>query len=69
MAWGKPIPKTTQWIIIGLSTTMSVEDIVLYTSISPASIRRILKFFKEMADVNVPNYLWGWHLISHHMAP
>jgi hypothetical protein len=55
MARGKPIPETTQWIIIRLSTTMSVDDIALYTSISPASIRRILKFFKETADVNVPN--------------
>ena len=57
MARGKPIPETTQWIIIQLSTTMSVDDIAPYTSISPASIRRILKFFKELADVNIPNRL------------
>jgi hypothetical protein len=36
---------------------MSVDDIALYTSISPTSIRKILKFFKETADVNVPNRL------------
>jgi hypothetical protein len=51
MGQGKFIPETTQWIIIRLASTMSIEDTAMYSDVSPSSIRRILAHFKETGDV------------------
>jgi len=51
MGQGKFIPESTQWIIIHLSSTMSIEDTAMYSDILPSSIRRILAHLKETGDV------------------
>lgn len=51
MGQGKFIPETTQWIIIRLASTMSIEDTAMYSDVSPSSIRRILAHFKDTGDV------------------
>lgn len=54
MAKGKPIPETVQWIVIRLSTRMSVDEIAMYTDIGVRSAQRILAHFKKHGDVNAP---------------
>jgi len=51
MGQGKFIPESTQWIVIRLASTMSIEDTAMYSDVSPSSIRRILAHFKETGDV------------------
>jgi hypothetical protein len=38
MGQGKFIPETTQWIIIHLASTMSIEDTAMNSDVSPSSI-------------------------------
>jgi hypothetical protein len=51
MGQGKFVPESTQWIVIRLASTMSIEDTAMYSDISPSTIRRILAHFKETGDV------------------
>jgi hypothetical protein len=51
MGQGKFIPETTQWIIICLASTMSIEDTAMYSDVSSSSIRWILAHFKDTGDV------------------
>jgi len=51
MGQGKFIPESTQWIVLRLASTMSIEDTAMYSDVSPSSIRRILAHFKETGDV------------------
>jgi CRP-like cAMP-binding protein len=51
MGRGKSIPESTQWIIIRLASAMSIEDITMYTDVSPSSVRRILAHFRATEDV------------------
>ena len=48
---GKAIPEEIQWIIIRLSTTMSREDIAVYTNISLRKIDSILSTFNKYGIV------------------
>jgi transposase len=57
MTQGKAIPKVVHWIIIRLSTTVSTEDIAMYTDVSLRSVKKILSHFKQTGDVNVPKRL------------
>jgi hypothetical protein len=57
MAVGKAIPETVHWIVIRLSTIMSVDDIAMYTDISVCSVKRILGHFRKTGDINVPKRL------------
>ena len=54
MGRGKAIPELVHWIIIRLGTTMSEDDIAMYTDVSVRSVRRILTYFKHTGQVNVP---------------
>jgi hypothetical protein len=51
MGQGKFIPESTQWIVVRLASTMSIEDTAMYSDLSTRSIRRILAHFKETGDV------------------
>jgi len=51
MGQGKFIPDSTQWIVICLASTMSIEDTAMYSDVLPSSIQRILAHFKETGDV------------------
>ena len=51
MGQGKFIPDSTQWIIIRLASTMSIEDTAMYSDVAPSTIRRIIAHFKETGDV------------------
>ena len=57
MAQGKVIPKVVHWIIIHLSTTMLAEDIAMYADVSLRSVKKILLYFKQTGDINVPKWL------------
>jgi hypothetical protein len=51
MARGKPIPEAMRWVVIRLSTTMTVEEIATYTDLGQRSIARILDNFKKTGEV------------------
>jgi DNA-binding transcriptional regulator LsrR (DeoR family) len=48
---GKHVPEEIQWIVICLSTTMSREDIAMYTRISSRKIDDILSTFNKYGIV------------------
>jgi hypothetical protein len=54
MGQGKAIPDCVKWIVVRLSTSMSVEDIAMYTDISQSSVQRILAIFRRTSDINIP---------------
>ena len=53
MARGKAIPEVIHWIIIHLHTTMSVEDISMYTEISVCKVNEIIAYFKQTGDAKI----------------
>lgn len=52
-----PIPEPVHWIIIWLNTTVSTEDIAMYTDVSVHKVKAILLYFKQHGTVNVPKHL------------
>jgi len=56
MAKGKAISVQIQWIVIRLSTRMSVDEIAMYTDIGVRSVQRIMAHFKKYGDRD-PNLL------------
>ena len=54
MPQGKAIPSVVHWIVVRLSTTMSEEDIAMYTDISIRSVRKILSTFRLTGSVLAP---------------
>ena len=53
MGAGKPIPECVQWIVVRLSTCLSVEEICMYADISKSSVDRILAHFRRTGTVPV----------------
>jgi hypothetical protein len=51
MARGKEIPEVVHWIIVRLHTTMSAEEISMYTEVSVRKVNGIITYFKETGDV------------------
>ena len=54
MAKGKAIAEAVRWIIIRLSTTMTEEEISMYTDIGVRSIQRILAHFRQNGGIDTP---------------
>jgi hypothetical protein len=54
MPQGKAIPSVVHWIVVRLGTTMSEEDIAMYTDISIRSVRKILSTFRLTGCVIAP---------------
>jgi transposase len=50
---GKPILEEIQWIIVRLSTTMSREDIAMYTGVSERKVDDVLSTFNRDGTVKV----------------
>jgi hypothetical protein len=46
MAPGKVIPETIQWIVVRLSTRLSIEEICMYVDISKRSVEKIMAHFR-----------------------
>jgi hypothetical protein len=57
MVQGKPVPESTHWIIIRLSSTMSHEDVAMYTDVSVRKVKEIITYFKRTGDIDVPKRL------------
>ena len=57
MGRGKAIPDAVRWIIIRLSTTMTGDDISMYTDVSTRSVRKIIAHFKQTGDVERPQQM------------
>jgi hypothetical protein len=53
MAQGKVIPEVVHWIIIRLATTMSAEEISMYTDVGMCKVNQILSHFKETGSVKL----------------
>ena len=64
MGSGKAIPESVQWIVIRLSTRLSVEEICMYADISKRSVERIMAYFRRTGDVLVASKSKGY-LPSH----
>ncbi len=47
----KAIPETVQWIIVRLSSTMSVEDVAMYTDVGQRTVKKILSHFQQTGGV------------------
>jgi hypothetical protein len=47
MVQGRKISTEIHWIFIHLSTVLSPENILIYTSYSLSSVKQVLKYFKE----------------------
>lgn len=60
MPQGQAIPEPVHWIIIRLSTSMSLEDIAMYTDVSLRKVKEIISHFKKTGDVNIPKRLRPW---------
>jgi transcription initiation factor IIE alpha subunit len=56
MARGKTIPEDLHWVVIrlGSGTTMTEDEIAMYTDISVRSVRKILAFFRRTGGVDFP---------------
>ena len=56
MVRGKTIPEDLHWVVIQLEseTTMTEDEIAMYTDISVRSVRKILTFFQCTGSVNFP---------------
>jgi hypothetical protein len=55
MGHGKAIPEVIHWIVIWLgTTTMTEEEIAMYTDISAHSMHRILTYFRDTGGVKFP---------------
>jgi hypothetical protein len=53
MGHRRAIPEVVHWIIIQLgTTTMTKEDIAMYTDVSVCSVRKILTYFWDTGGVN-----------------
>jgi hypothetical protein len=59
MPKGKAISPDIQWIIIRMSTCLSVEDISMYTDLTIRSVKKILAHYEETSDVLIPKKLSG----------
>ena len=55
MPQGKSVSKEIQWIIVCLDTTMSTDDIAMYTDLSERKVRDILAHFKQTGEVKSSN--------------
>jgi hypothetical protein len=53
MARGKAIPEVVHWIVIRLSTTMSAEQISMYTDVGVRKVNEILTHFKQTGDIKI----------------
>lgn len=53
MANGKAISEAVQWIIIKLNTTMSADEISMYTDVSVRKVHEIIKYFKQTGGLKV----------------
>jgi transposase len=51
MGHGKVIPEDMHWIVIRLSSVMSVDEIAMYMDIGKRSVIRILSYFKATGSV------------------
>lgn len=54
MVQGKAIPELVQWIVVRLSTSMSMDDVCMYTDVSKRSVERIMAHFGQTGAVMVP---------------
>jgi hypothetical protein len=57
MAKGKAVLEVVHWIIICLSTIMTEDEISMYTNVGMRSVQKILSYFKQTSDVNVPQWM------------
>ena len=51
MAKGKAVPESIRWIVVRLSTTMTEDEISMYTDIGVRTVRKILAHFKQTGNV------------------
>jgi transposase len=51
MAKGKAVPKSIRWIVVRLSTTMTEDEISMYTDIGVRTVQKILVHFKQTGNV------------------
>jgi len=54
MPQGKAVSPDIQWIVIRLAADMSPGDISMYTGLSIGTVWKILRFFAEFGNINVP---------------
>jgi hypothetical protein len=57
MGQGKRIPEEVRWIIIRLSTTMTEEEVAMYTDVSVRTVRKILAYFRQTGGVEGPKQI------------
>lgn len=53
MARGKATPEVVHWIVIRLSTIMSVEEISMYTDVGVRKVNDIIAYFKQTGGVKL----------------
>ena len=56
MPQGQSVSCAVQWIVVHLSTTMSIDEISGYVDLSNQKVWDILGHFKRTGDVNVPKH-------------
>jgi hypothetical protein len=54
MPQGKAVSEEVQWVVVRMAATMSVEDISMYTQISPRKVRGIMYYFNAHGTVRTP---------------
>ena len=57
MPQGKAVSPDIQWIIVRLAVDMVPGDISMYTGIGVGTIRKIIRFFEDFGNINVPQRL------------
>ena len=50
---GEPISEEIQWIIVRLSTAMSLEDVAMYTGVSQRKVNDVMSTFNKYGTVKV----------------
>jgi transcription initiation factor IIE alpha subunit len=53
MPQGQAVPESIQWIVVRLSTAMTIDEICGYTDISNQKVRDIIAHFKTTGDINI----------------
>ncbi|KAH9955783.1 hypothetical protein BJV74DRAFT_800175 [Russula compacta] len=54
MPQGKAVSEEVQWVVVHMAATMSVEDITMYTQISPRKVHGIISHFNTHCTVCTP---------------
>ncbi|KAH9954725.1 hypothetical protein BJV74DRAFT_800231 [Russula compacta] len=63
MPQGKVVLEEVQWVVVCMAATMSVEDITMYTQISPRKVHGIISHFNTHCTVCTPAHA---HAKVHH---